>query len=56
MELEYKEVYFHGYCKKCKHFDKENEHKIPCDECLSHPVNLHTHKPVKFEEKEKKNG
>lgn len=46
----YKEVYFHVYCKKCKHKDvKEKEE--PCCECLSEPTNLDTHRPVYYEEK-----
>ena len=48
----YKEVYFGEYCKKCKHFDKMEEEK-PCCQCLEEPVNLYSHKPVRFEEKEK---
>lgn len=50
---EYKEVYFHEYCKMCKHWDK-NENQDPCFECLDEPVNQYSHKPLKFEEKEKK--
>lgn len=46
----YKEVHFDQYCKKCKH-EKNKEKEDPCDECLSEPVNLYSHKPVKFEEK-----
>lgn len=46
----YKEVYFHEYCKSCKH--KQVEHtEDPCDECLSEPINLNTHRPVKYEKK-----
>lgn len=46
---DYKEVYFHLYCKRCKHKDvKDNEE--PCEECLSNPINLYSHKPVKFDE------
>ena len=48
----YKEVYFHAYCKNCKHYDKDNEHKTPCEECLSEPIKLYSHKPVKWEAKE----
>lgn len=48
---DYKEVYFMEYCKKCKHRKVKNTEE-PCDECLSEPTNLHSHKPVKFEEKE----
>ena len=32
---------------KIKFCDEENE--PPCDECLGHPVNLHSHKPVCYE-------
>lgn len=47
----YKEVYFHQYCAKCKH-EKCSNNDEPCEECLSNPINLYTHKPVKFEEKD----
>lgn len=47
----YKEVYYHEYCKKCKHRDVDNT-EMPCDECLSEPLNWNTHRPVKYEEKE----
>ena len=53
MQYEYKEVYYGEYCKACKHFDVDDADE-PCNECLSNPINLHSHKPVKFEEKEKK--
>lgn len=51
-DLIYKEVYFGQYCKQCKHetLDPNDE---PCDECLENPMNIYSHKPVKFEEKEK---
>lgn len=48
---EYKEVYFHEYCKKCKHYTN-NVMKEPCWECMDEPINLYSHKPVKFEEKD----
>lgn len=47
----YKEVYYHEYCTECKHALLD-PHAEPCNECLDNPVNLYTHKPVKFEEKE----
>lgn len=49
---DYKEVYFDKYCKLCKH-EKLNESDEICDECLHNPINLYSHKPVNFEEKEK---
>lgn len=49
----YKEVHFHEYCKSCRY--KRIEHtEDPCDECLSEPINLNTHRPVKYEKKETK--
>lgn len=46
----YKEVYFEQYCKNCKHKDT-NEADDPCDECLSEPMNIYSHKPINWEEK-----
>lgn len=51
MEDIYKEVYFHDYCKSCKHLTLSEE-EDPCDECLENTVNLYSHKPVKYEEHE----
>lgn len=48
----YKEVYFEQFCKICKHKEK-SEKDDPCFDCLAEPANLNSHKPVKFEEKEK---
>ena len=42
-------VEFNEWCKKCKHYDK-NETDDPCFDCLSDPVNTNTHKPTKWEE------
>lgn len=52
MEDVYKEVYFNKYCESCKHKElpKKND---PCHECLNNPVNLYSHKPVNWKEKEK---
>ena len=50
-----KEVYFHEYCKTCNYKDVKNTDD-PCHECLSEPTNLHSHKPVKYEESKKKGG
>lgn len=53
MEDSYKEVYFHEYCKKCVH-EKLKEDEDPCYDCLNEPMNVYSHKPVKFKEKEEK--
>lgn len=50
INYENKEVYFDQYCKTCVNKDKK-DHEDPCNECLDHLVNLHSHKPVKYEEK-----
>lgn len=47
----YKEVYFGEYCQTCKH-EKKSETDEPCDDCLNEPVNLYSHKPIKWEEKD----
>lgn len=52
-ERGYKEVYFHEYCKTCKH-SKVSNTKDPCNECLSEPTNLYSHKPINYEKKEHK--
>lgn len=51
-DIIYKEVYFHDYCKSCK-YKKVIENDEPCDECLSSPVNVYSHKPVRYEENKK---
>lgn len=51
--LGYKEVYFHEYCQKCKNRNVPDTEE-PCDECLSEPINMYTHEPVKYEKKETK--
>ena len=49
-------VDFHKYCPKCKHVNVNEVHD-PCNECLEHPANENSEKPVKFEErKERKHG
>lgn len=47
----YKEVYFDKYCGTCKNKDVK-EIDDPCNDCLSEPTNLNSHKPVRWEEKE----
>ena len=51
MEDVYKEVYFNKYCKDCKHINVDDD-EDPCNECLTNSVNLYSHKPVNFEEKQ----
>lgn len=48
----YQEVYF-TYCNSCKHKEKK-DYETPCDECLSNSTNLYSHRPVKWEAKDKK--
>lgn len=48
-------VYFGEYCPKCEHYSK-GENEDPCWECLDTPTNTWSHKPIKFKEKENKNG
>ena len=52
MEYPYKEVHFHDYCVKCKYYDRKEE-EDPCFEGLENPVNLYSHKPLKFKKSEK---
>lgn len=53
MEIINKFVDFYKYCKDCKHLE-EKETDEPCNTCLDNPVNLHSQKPVKFEENKNK--
>lgn len=48
---EFKEVYFHEYCKQCVHKDVKEEDD-PCRECLDNPINSYSHKPTEFKAKE----
>lgn len=48
---DYKEVYYNLYCNKCVHKDLDDA-EDPCDECLATPMNIDSHKPVYFKEKE----
>lgn len=49
----YKEVYFGEYCNTCEHKNLKEE-EDPCDECLSNPVNLYSHRPIKWKQSTKK--
>ena len=48
----YKEVYFDQYCSTCKNKNVK-EFKDPCNECLSNPINLYSHKPINYKEETK---
>ena len=48
----YKEVYFDQYCNTCKNKNIK-ESKDPCNECLSNPLNLYSHKPINYKEETK---
>ena len=53
-----KECLFEQYCKTCKYFEKEGW-EDPCNDCLGESYNIDSHKPVNYEEDErrvKKNG
>lgn len=50
MEGDYKLVDF-KWCKRCKYASLD-ESEDPCHECLDEPVNIDSHKPVFFEDKE----
>lgn len=51
MDNDMKEVYFDQYCKTCIHKNLKEDEK-PCDSCLEEPVNLYSHKPVRWEGKD----
>lgn len=46
---EEKEVLFHLFCPTCKHWELD-ESEEPCASCLDEVTNLHSIKPVKYEE------
>lgn len=43
-----KEVFFHEYCPKCKN-KNVSEGEDPCNECLTYPSNIESHKPMMYE-------
>lgn len=42
-----KEVDFLEYCPLCVHYNEPDD-RYPCDDCLAHPWNTDSHKPVEF--------
>lgn len=51
MENREKIVAFDIWCPKCKHREKKEEQE-PCCDCLDEPMNIDSHKPVYWEERE----
>ncbi len=49
MKSGYKEVYFDKYRQSCTYADNKEDAE-PCCECLNDPVNVDSHRPVKWEE------
>jgi hypothetical protein len=45
-----KEVYFDENCKNCQYKDTKEEDD-PCADCLENPMNIDSHKPVRFKER-----
>ena len=51
IDNEYQEVYFHLYCEKCEYKGLDSVEE-PCNHCLDNPINIRSHKPVDFKEKD----
>ena len=50
-----KEVFFDIYCPNCKHTESNASNpESPCWNCLEQPVNVDSHKPICFEQKDQK--
>ena len=52
MQTETKLVDFDKYCMNCKYWTTEST-EDPCNECLTNPANIDSHKPINFKEKVK---
>lgn len=52
MKNNLKEVRFDKYCKTCK-YEYYPEDRHPCYICLNRPVNVYSHKPIKWKDKNK---
>lgn len=52
-ESKLKEVYFGTFCPLCTFINK-NDDEEPCEECLRHPGNWDSHRPVKFVKRSKR--
>ena len=53
MESKEKIVDYFQYCPRCQHY-LTSDTEDPCDECLRECVNIDSHKPINFKEKEGK--
>ena len=52
---DYKIVEFDKYCPTCR-WKNRSEHFSICNECLTNPARIDSHKPECYEKKEKKNA
>jgi len=50
MKTDTKLVNFNEYCPNCKNWDCLAG-EDPCNECLTTPARIHSHKPINYEEK-----
>lgn len=44
-------VDFHKYCELCE-YSELSESNDPCFDCLCEPVNVYSHRPIKFKAKD----
>ena len=51
MDEDLRMVEFWRYCETCE-YKELDENKEPCEECLDHPWNEYTSKPINWKEKE----
>lgn len=50
---EEKIVIFSDYCQRCAHYEEdESDPKSACWDCLDEPVNIDSHRPLYFKEKD----
>lgn len=45
-----KEVNYWANCENCKYSKKPHD-EDPCNDCLNHPYNIDSDKPVRYEER-----
>ncbi len=50
-----REVLYSQYCKTCRHVNVP-ETEDPCNECLTYPSNIDSHKPINYEKGAANNG